>query len=92
MGNRETIEAAAKLIRERSEDVQRVWAPPDWREIDIEYPAQVVVRLTPAGNDEASVEVFRWGDLLTSEVLSGYTSATALAELIEGVHRRALSR
>ena len=90
--NRAIIEAAARAIASRSQDDPRVWAPADWREVDLEYPAQVVVRLTPAGDDEASVEVFRWGDLLASEVVSGYRSADALAELIEGVHRGALSR
>lgn len=86
--NREIIKAAAELVKARSQDDPRVWAPPDWREIDLEYPAQQVVRLRPAGDDATSVEVFRWGDLLASETVRRYHSADGLADLIEDVHAR----
>ncbi len=92
MGNRETIEAVAELIHERSQDVQRVWAPENWREIDLEYSGQLVVRLRSAGGSSVDVEVFSYGSLLASEQLRKYRSAERLAELIENVHLRAIER
>jgi hypothetical protein len=83
------IETAARAIQLRSQDVQRVWAPENWREIDLEYDGHMVVRMRPAADDATSVEVFRREDVLATEVLHGYDSATRLAELIEDVHRRA---
>ena len=100
--DRETIHAAAELIRERSQDVERVWAPSDWREIDLEYSGQVVVRLRPAGCDATDVEVFSYGALIGAECLRKYhardraaarrlqRSADRLAEMIEDVRRRAI--
>ena len=89
--NREIIMEAAELVKARSQDLQRVWAPPNWREIDLEYPTgQLVVRLRPAGDSSVDVEVFRWGALVASERLRRYRSADALADLIEGVRRRTI--
>lgn len=88
--NRETIEAAARAIKARSQDDPRVWAPENWREIDLEYPTgQLVIRLRPAGDRAVDVEVFSWGNLLASERLRKYDSPTRLAELVEGVTRAA---
>jgi hypothetical protein len=92
--NREIIEAAATVIALRSPDGLHVSAPANWREIDLQYdaPAHLVVRLTPAGDNATAVEVFQREALLAAETLRGYRSADGLADLIEGVHRRAIER
>ncbi len=88
--NDSIIKAAAVAIQVRSPlDPPRVDAPENWRDkgIDLQYNGHVIVRLRPADDDATSVEVFRREDLLATEVLRGYDSATGLAELIEDVHR-----
>ena len=95
MGNGETIEAAAKLIRERapSNDRPRVWAPQDWREVDVEYPTgQLVVRMTPVDGGSVNVEVFSYGALIGGECLRKCKSAESLAEQAEDVLKRAVER
>jgi hypothetical protein len=90
--NRELIEAAAAEIKARSSLELRVSAPENWREVDIQHPTgQVVVRLTPVGEDATNVEVFAYGALLLGERVRGYRSGARLAKLVEGIHRRALT-
>jgi len=90
--NESIIEAAAAAVQARSPLDPHVSAPENWREIDLQYDGQLVVRLRPAGDDTTSVEVFAWGDLVASEILRRYKSAEHLAELVEDVHRRAIER
>lgn len=94
--NDSIIKAAAELIRERapSDDRPRVDAPERWREIglDLAYNGHVIVRLRPVDDDKALVEVFQREPLVASDTLRRYHSADGLADLIERVLQRALSR
>jgi hypothetical protein len=66
-------------------------APESWRAVgaDVQIPPQTIIRLRPAAGDDATdVEVFSYGNLIGSEHLRKYRSATRLAELVEDVHLR----
>lgn len=88
------IREAAELVKARSPLDAALSAPGSWRAIglDLQYPAQLVVRLRPAGDGEVDVEIFTFGNLLASERLRKYRSAERLAEQVEDVHHRALDR
>jgi hypothetical protein len=91
--NKSIIEAAAVEIKARSPLELHISAPESWREIDVHYPAgQVLVRLTPAGEDATDVEVFSFGNLLIGERVGGYRSPARLAKLVDGIYRRAIER
>jgi hypothetical protein len=92
--NDATIRAAAVAIKARSPLDPPMSAPPSWPRIglDLWFGGHEIVRLRPVDDDATSVEVFRREHLLASEILRGYRSPAHLAEMVEDVHQRAVSR
>jgi hypothetical protein len=88
--NREIIMEAAELVKARSPLDMHISAPKDWAEVDLLLPGQLNIRMTPVDDSSIDIEAFSYGNLIAGERPQRYRSAEDLAEMVEGVHRRAV--
>jgi hypothetical protein len=89
--NREIIMEAAELVKARSPLDMHISAPKDWAEVDLLFPGQLNIRMTPVDDSSIDIEAFSYGGLIAGERLHKCRTPARVAEVVEHLLKRAIA-